>query len=129
MGKKYVKNELDRARDELFSHIQRCDVLEAADEDREAWLVETLAYMAERYPALMPNEREELETLARRYMKPPVPHGKEATAQNRDEWQDGEMEASGPEGAAADGAAATPDAAETVEAEPLEAAEEQSATA
>ena len=88
MGKNYVKNELDRARDELFSHIQRCDVLEAGDEDREAWLTETLAYMAERYPALLADEREQLEVLARRYMKPPVPHGKDATAQNREEWQE-----------------------------------------
>jgi hypothetical protein len=33
------RNQLkDRARDELFSHINRCGVLQAAHEDQEHWL-------------------------------------------------------------------------------------------
>ena len=88
MGKKYVKTDLDRARDELFSHIQRCDVLEAAEEDQEAWMDETLEFMFERYPQLSPVDRIELGVLGRRYLKPIVPHGKDATAKNRSEWQD-----------------------------------------
>lgn len=88
MGKKHVKTDLGRARDELFSHIQRCDVLEASEEDRQEWLEETLAYMAERFPQLSLAERNRLEVMGRRYMKPAIPHGKETTAENRPEWQD-----------------------------------------
>lgn len=88
LGKKYVKTDLDRARDELYSHIQRCGVLEAATEDAQEWLADTLEYMAERYPQLSAVERKRLETMAQRYIKPIVPHGKGATAENREEWQD-----------------------------------------
>lgn len=87
MGKKHVTTDLDRARDELFSHIQRCDVLEAAEEDAQEWLADTLEYMAERYPQLSAGERTQLETMARRYIQPVVPHGK-ATAENREDWQE-----------------------------------------
>lgn len=90
MGKKHVKTDLDRARDELFSHIQRCDVLEAAEEDQEGWMEETLEFMFERYPQLSPVDRIELGVLGRRYLKPIVPHGKESTAKNRSEWEDDE---------------------------------------
>ncbi len=88
MGNKYVKTDLDRARDELFSHIQRCDVLEAAEEDAQEWLADTLEYMAERYPQLSKAERGQLAVMAQRYIEPVVPHGREATAENRDEWQE-----------------------------------------
>ena len=88
MGKKYVKTDLDRARDELFSHIQRCDVLEASKEDQRAWLDDTLEFMFECYPDLSQAERAQLGTLAERYLKPVVPHGKETTAENREDWQE-----------------------------------------
>lgn len=88
MGKKYVKTDLDLARDELYSHIQRCGVLEATEEDAREWLADTLEYMAERYPQLSGAERKRLETMAHRYIKPIVPHGKETTAENREEWQE-----------------------------------------
>lgn len=79
---------MDHARDELFSHIQRCDVLGAAEGDQGAWMDDTIAYMAERYPGLSATELAQLDTMGRRYMEPVVPHGKEATAQNRSEWQE-----------------------------------------
>ena len=88
MGKRYLKTDLDSARDELFSHIQRCDVLEAAEDDVREWLADTLEYMAERYPQLSAAERSQLEVMAQRYLRPIVPHGKQATAKNRDEWQE-----------------------------------------
>jgi hypothetical protein len=42
---------MDRARDELFSHIQRCGVLEADVDQRGEWFDDTIEYLAERYPA------------------------------------------------------------------------------
>jgi len=92
LANKYVKTELDRARDELFSHIQRCDVLEAEEEDQDTWMEETLEFMYERYPRLSPVDRIELGVLGKRYLKPIVPHGKGTTAKNRSEWEDGAQE-------------------------------------
>ncbi len=66
---------LDRARDELFSHIRHCGVLQATEEQQEAWLKDTIGYMAERYPELSPEQLAHLETLGRRYCKPVIPHG------------------------------------------------------
>lgn len=76
--RRVVKREptrLERARDELFSHIRRCGVLEATGEQQEEWIRDTIGYMAERYPQLGRTELEELETLGRRYCKPIIPHG------------------------------------------------------
>lgn len=87
MGKNYVKTDLDRARDELFSHIRRCDVLEAPEEDQQTWMDDTLEFMIERYPQLTAVERVELGVIGRRYLKPAVPHGKDSTARNREDWQ------------------------------------------
>jgi hypothetical protein len=83
-----LKTDLDRARDELFSHIQRCDVLEAGKEEQQAWLDDTMGYMFECYPQLSPVERTQLGVIAERYLRPTVPHGKGKTARNRDEWQE-----------------------------------------
>ena len=41
-----------QARDELFSHINRCGVLSATDDDRTAWMNETIDYIGERYQVL-----------------------------------------------------------------------------
>ena len=38
----------DRARDELFSHINRCGVLQAEDDDSKLWMDETIEYIGER---------------------------------------------------------------------------------
>jgi len=50
----------DRARDELFSHINRCEVLQAEDKDQEHWLDETMGYLGERYPDLTEGDLKEL---------------------------------------------------------------------
>ena len=36
------QSSIDRVRDELFSHIRRCGVLEAENEEREKWFTETM---------------------------------------------------------------------------------------
>ena len=41
---------LERARDELFSHVHRCGVLKAAEDDQVHWMDETIDYIGERYP-------------------------------------------------------------------------------
>ena len=42
----------DQARDELFSHILRCGVIEADLEQQKAWMDDTMQYIAERYSDL-----------------------------------------------------------------------------
>lgn len=63
------------ARDELYSHILRCGVLEANDEHQRAWFDDTMDYMAERYPTLSPDELADVRQLGERYCKPVIPHG------------------------------------------------------
>ncbi|MDX1394222.1 MAG: hypothetical protein R3195_07520 [Gemmatimonadota bacterium] len=73
MGKGgYVPNAIDRARDELFSHIRRCGVLEAEDEQRSEWFDDTIEYLGERYPELNRDELVTLRTIGERYCAPAV---------------------------------------------------------
>lgn len=62
----------EQARDELFSHILRCGVLEASPEHRKEWFDDTMDYLAERYEALRAAELNELRTLGERYCRPVV---------------------------------------------------------
>jgi hypothetical protein len=66
---------LDLARDELFSHIQRCGVLDAEQGERDVWMKDTVEYLAERYPALSPPELEELNQIGHRYCQPAIAYG------------------------------------------------------
>jgi hypothetical protein len=66
----------DRARDELFSHINRCGVLDAAEADQTQWMEETMEYLAERYPDLADADLQELFTLGMRFCRPAIPHGR-----------------------------------------------------
>lgn len=93
MGNKHRKTQFDRARDELCSHVIRCEVLDAHMEDRFEWLTETMDYMADRYPDLTELEIAQLEVIGRRFVKPAIPHGAKAHAANRDRWQEPEAEA------------------------------------
>ncbi len=68
----------DRARDELFSHINRCGVLQAAEDDQTHWMKETMDYLAERYPDLSESDLQELFTLGMRFCRPAIPHGRPA---------------------------------------------------
>ncbi len=60
----------DQARDELFSHILRCGVLEALPEHQKEWFDDTMLYLAERYEDLSEEERGQLRTLGERYCQP-----------------------------------------------------------
>jgi hypothetical protein len=63
---------VDQARDELFSHILRCGVLEAAADDQKEWFDDTMEYLAERYDGLTPPELTELRRLGERYCQPVI---------------------------------------------------------
>lgn len=63
----------EQARDELFSHILRCGVLEAAADHQKEWFDDTMLYLADRYTELTEQELEQLRTLGERYCRPVVP--------------------------------------------------------
>jgi hypothetical protein len=71
--KQYIPTTFEQARDEMFSHILRCGVLEAAAEHRKEWFDDTMAYLAERYEALTDAELNDLRTLGERYCQPVAP--------------------------------------------------------
>jgi len=62
----------DQARDELFSHILRCGVLEAAQSDQKEWFDDTMEYLGERYEGLSPRELTDLRQLGERYCQPVI---------------------------------------------------------
>lgn len=64
----------DQARDELFSHILRCGVIEALVEHQKDWFDDTMQYLAERYPELRDPELAQLRTLGERYCQPVQRH-------------------------------------------------------
>ncbi len=66
---------MDRARDELFSHMNRCGVLKAIDDDQSHWMDETIEYIGERYPDLTDGDMLELRDIGIRFCKPAIPHG------------------------------------------------------
>lgn len=66
---------MDRARDELFSHINRCGVLQAAADDQVHWMDETIDYLGERYPDLTDRDLVQLRDIGMRFCKPAIPHG------------------------------------------------------
>jgi hypothetical protein len=71
---------LDQARDELFSHILRCGVLEAAPEHQKEWMDDTMQYIADRYPDLGAEELGRVRVLGERFCQPVVKHTTAADA-------------------------------------------------
>jgi hypothetical protein len=84
---KHERTTLDKARDELFSHINRCGVLEATEDQQKEWMDDTLQFIEERYPNLSAPELQQLEQLGMRYCRPVIRHGKANTASS--EWKEG----------------------------------------
>ena len=70
------ENMITRARDELFSHINRCGVLQAEEEDQRHWMDETIDYLAERYPDLTDGDLQDLYAVGLRFCQPAIPHGR-----------------------------------------------------
>ena len=65
-----VPSLYDQARDELFSHILRCGVIEADPEHQKEWMDDTMQYLAERYPDLDEEKLGQVRTLGERFCKP-----------------------------------------------------------
>ena len=59
-----------QARDELFSHILRCGVIEALPEHQKDWFEDTMGYIADRYEDLREEELSQLRLLGERYCQP-----------------------------------------------------------
>lgn len=76
---------LDRARDELFSHINRCGVLAAAEGDQRQWMDETIDYVGERYPDLTDEDLKGLHDIGVRFCKPAIAHGAGNSARTMEE--------------------------------------------
>ena len=70
------ENMITRARDELFSHINRCGVLQADNDDQTHWMDETIDYLAERYPDLSDADLQDLYAVGMRFCQPAIPHGR-----------------------------------------------------
>lgn len=64
--------DVDDARNELFSHIHRCGVLSATDEQQEEWMKDTIEFLHERYPSLTPRELNDLKDIGLRFCRPVI---------------------------------------------------------
>jgi hypothetical protein len=70
----------EQARDELFSHILRCGVLEATPEHQKEWFDDTMLYLADRFEDMTEAELGELRVLGERYCRPVVARTTPVTA-------------------------------------------------
>ena len=63
-------SSFDQARDEMFSHILRCGVIEALPEHQKDWFDDTMQYIADRYEDLSAEALAQLRQLGERYCQP-----------------------------------------------------------
>jgi hypothetical protein len=84
LGNRHRRTDFDKARDELMSLVHQCNVLQADTEQQNAWLKETVEYMADRFPGLSKMELAQLELVGRRFCAPVIAHGAESTALTQD---------------------------------------------
>lgn len=86
--------EMDEARNELFSHIHRCGVLQATDDQQVEWMRETIEFLGERYPSLTEAQMEDLSAIGLRFCRPVISRQPVATAEavEEEEAEDREQE-------------------------------------
>jgi hypothetical protein len=75
MSKKKTQRESEavafaQARDEMFSHILRCGVIDALPEHQKDWFDDTMLYLADRYEDLSDEELAQLRVLGERFCQP-----------------------------------------------------------
>jgi hypothetical protein len=63
---------LEEARNELFSHIHRCGVLRADEQQQLEWMRDTVEFLGERYPGLTEANLEELSDIGLRFCRPVI---------------------------------------------------------
>jgi hypothetical protein len=89
---KHQRTDFDLARDELMSHIHRCGVLKASEEQQTHWLDDTMQYMSERFAQLTPKELEQLHEIGRRFCQPVIFRGDAGgEAESSEDYEEGEM--------------------------------------
>ncbi|MBI3983047.1 MAG: hypothetical protein HY337_09055 [Gemmatimonadetes bacterium] len=71
-GNESAPRAFEQARDEMYSHILRCGVLEAAVEHQAEWFDDTMEYLGERYEDLTDEELQQLRQLGERYCRPVI---------------------------------------------------------
>ncbi|MEP7175420.1 MAG: hypothetical protein ABI860_02630 [Gemmatimonadales bacterium] len=59
-----------QARDEMFSHVLRCGVIDAMPEHQKDWFDDTMLYLADRYSDLSDEELSQLRVLGERFSQP-----------------------------------------------------------
>lgn len=79
-----LPTSFDQARDELFSHILRCGVIEADSEQQKDWIDDTMQYLGERYPDLSEEQLTQVRVLGERFCKPVVARSEEVGAGRTD---------------------------------------------
>jgi hypothetical protein len=67
--------EMDDARNELFSHIHRCAVLRATEDQQVDWMKDTVEFLGERFPSLGEAELKELYDIGLRFCRPVIVNG------------------------------------------------------
>jgi hypothetical protein len=75
----------EHARNELFSHILRCGVLEAAVADQKEWFDDTMDYLADRYDDLSEDELTKIRTLGEQYCRPVIRRHEDRTQQEEEQ--------------------------------------------
>lgn len=61
----------DEARDELFQHIMQCGVIGSDEAHQREWFDETMAYLADRFHELSPEQVKQIRVLGERFVQPP----------------------------------------------------------
>ena len=98
--------DVERARDELFSHIHRCGVLRATAEHQVEWMDDTISYIAERYPDLTEEQLGELRTMGLRFCRPVIDRSQETETETESETETETETEAGGEAAESEAAAA-----------------------
>lgn len=70
----------EQARDELFSHILRCGVLEASIDHQKEWFNDTMDYLSDRYGTLSDNDLNRVRRLGEQYCRPVIRNSDPVTA-------------------------------------------------
>ncbi len=70
----------DRARDELYSHILSCGVLEASLEHQKEWFDDTMDYLGERYNYLGERDLRRLRDAGEQFCRPVIGRSEQVAA-------------------------------------------------